>query len=128
MRIKIFHLRSPEEISSMVLLKMKSCDKGHPFFDSHFRQRYTQDCPFCVLPCCHVTVLKAREIDASSPKQESTLLSIALSKMVSVFALFGGQGSNEVYFDELQNLYDIYKPFVASFDQPHRRRSCAPSC
>ena len=57
-------------------------------------------------------VLKAREIDAS-PKQESALLAAALSKKVSVFALFGGQGTNEIYFDELQNLYDIYKPFVA---------------
>ena len=60
-------------------------------------------------------VLKAREIDAS-PKQESALLAAALSKKVSVFAPppFGNQGTNEVYFDELQNLYDIYKPFVAS--------------
>ena len=58
-------------------------------------------------------VLKAREIDAS-PKQESVLLAAALSKKVSVFAPFGNQGTNEVYFDELQNLYDIYKPFVAS--------------
>ena len=30
----------------------------------------------------------------------------------SVYALFGGQGTNEVYFDELQTLYDIYTPFV----------------
>jgi fatty acid synthase subunit alpha, fungi type len=33
----------------------------------------------------------------------------------SIFALFGGQGTNEVYFDELQNLYDIYTPYVAPF-------------
>jgi fatty acid synthase subunit alpha len=30
-------------------------------------------------------------------------------------AHFGGQGTNEVYFDELQSLYDIYKPFLLSF-------------
>lgn len=28
--------------------------------------------------------------------------------------LFGGQGTNEVYFDE-QALYDAYKPFVAPY-------------
>ena len=33
----------------------------------------------------------------------------------SVYALFGGQGINEVYFDELQTIYDIYKPFVKAF-------------
>ncbi|KAJ6624064.1 fatty acid synthase [Mycena sp. CBHHK59/15] len=37
------------------------------------------------------------------------------AEKASVFALFGGQGTNEVYFDELQSLYDIYKPFVSSF-------------
>ncbi|TFY80295.1 hypothetical protein EWM64_g3715 [Hericium alpestre] len=35
----------------------------------------------------------------------------------SVYALFGGQGINEIYFDELQNLYDTYTPFVAPFLQ-----------
>lgn len=34
---------------------------------------------------------------------------------VSVYALFGGQGINEVYFDELQKIYDIYKAFVEAF-------------
>lgn len=28
------------------------------------------------------------------------------------FAIFGGQGNNEVYFDELQGLYDTYRPLV----------------
>ncbi|KAF8206176.1 fatty acid synthase [Mycena galopus ATCC 62051] len=45
----------------------------------------------------------------------SALLTAAAAKKASVFALFGGQGTNEVYFDELQTLYDIYKPFVSSF-------------
>jgi fatty acid synthase subunit alpha len=49
----------------------------------------------------------------SQPK--SALLGDAASGKASVFALFGGQGTNEVYFDELQNLYDIYEPFVAPF-------------
>ena len=49
-----------------------------------------------------VAALKAQEIDISIPKQESALLSAVLSKKASIFALFGGQGTNEVYFDELQ--------------------------
>ena len=64
-----------------------------------------------------VAALKAQEINTSIPKQESALLAAALSKKASIFALFGGQGTNEVYFDELQNLYDIYKPFVSPFVQ-----------
>jgi len=64
-----------------------------------------------------IAALKAREIDASIPKQEPTPLAAVLSKKASIFALFGGQGTNEVYFDELQNLYDIYKPLVATFIQ-----------
>jgi fatty acid synthase subunit alpha len=33
----------------------------------------------------------------------------------SAYALFGGQGTNEVYFDELQALFDLYKSFVSSY-------------
>ena len=65
-----------------------------------------------------LATLKVREVDAPIPKQpESALLAAALSKKASVFALFGGQGTNEVYFDELQNLYELYTPFVAPFVQ-----------
>ena len=42
----------------------------------------------------------------------SALLTAAANSKASVYALFGGQGTNEVYFDELQSLYDIYKPYV----------------
>ena len=73
-----------------------------------------------------VAALKSREIDASIPKHESALFAAALSKKASVFALFGGQGTNEVYFDELQNLYDIYKPFVAPFVQSLTKDVLAP--
>lgn len=45
----------------------------------------------------------------------SLLLTTASQSKASVYALFGGQGANEVYFDELQSLYDIYKPYVAPF-------------
>ena len=49
----------------------------------------------------------------------SALLTAASSRKASIFALFGGQGTNEVYFDELQNLYEIYTPLS--------RRSCKRS-
>ncbi|KAI4523665.1 FabD/lysophospholipase-like protein, partial [Schizophyllum commune Loenen D] len=50
------------------------------------------------------------------PKQpQSALLTAAAEGSASVYAIFGGQGTNEVYFDELQALYDIYTPFVAAF-------------
>lgn len=45
----------------------------------------------------------------------SALLQVAEKGEAAIFALFGGQGTNEVYFDELQNLYDIYTPYVAPF-------------
>jgi fatty acid synthase subunit alpha len=44
----------------------------------------------------------------------SALLTAAKDGKAGIYALFGGQGANEVYFDELKALYDIYKPYVAS--------------
>ena len=43
------------------------------------------------------------------------LLSQASKSQAQVYALFGGQGANEVYFDELQSLFDIYQPYVEDF-------------
>jgi fatty acid synthase subunit alpha, fungi type len=43
------------------------------------------------------------------------LFSAAASGKASIYALVGGQGTNEVYFDELQFLYNSYKPFVEPF-------------
>jgi len=65
-----------------------------------------------------VSILRQSQYADSIPQQpESALLAASLSGKASTFALFGGQGTNEVYFDELQNLYDIYTPFVAPFLQ-----------
>ncbi|KAN0107491.1 hypothetical protein V8E52_010086 [Russula decolorans] len=44
-----------------------------------------------------------------------SLLTEALSGHTSIFTLFGGQGINEIYFDELQTLFDAYRPFVEPF-------------
>ena len=55
---------------------------------------------------------KVKNIPSSPP---SALLAAAQAGQASVYALFGGQGTNEVYFDELQYLYNTYKPLVESF-------------
>jgi hypothetical protein len=44
-----------------------------------------------------------------------SLLAEAFSGRASNFALFGGQGINEIDFDELQMLFDTYRPFVEPF-------------
>ena len=59
--------------------------------------------------------LKSQKVATIPVAPPSALLSAAADGNASVFALFGGQGTNEVYFDELQALYDTYKPFVTSF-------------
>lgn len=43
----------------------------------------------------------------------SALFTTAEDGEASVYALFGGQGTNEVYFDELQTLHDTYKSYVS---------------
>jgi fatty acid synthase subunit alpha, fungi type len=62
-----------------------------------------------------IAALQAQNVTNVPVNPRSALLSAAYSEKASIYALFGGQGTNEVYFDELQSLYDIYKPFVASF-------------
>ncbi|EKM73825.1 hypothetical protein AGABI1DRAFT_134019 [Agaricus bisporus var. burnettii JB137-S8] len=70
-----------------------------------------------VLSACYRTVAALENKASSSvPRQlESALLDAAKHGKASIFALFGGQGTNEVYFNELQSLYDIYQPYVAPF-------------
>ena len=62
-----------------------------------------------------VGTLQARGVQDIPRQPESALLTAAASGKASIFALFGGQGTNEVYLDELQGFYDIYKPFVDSY-------------
>lgn len=51
---------------------------------------------------------------ADIPKPPTSALFSASSEgEASIYALFGGQGTNEVYFDELQTLYDTYMPYVS---------------
>lgn len=62
-----------------------------------------------------VAVLEEQNVSDIPRSPSSALLNAAASQEASVYALFGGQGTNEVYFDELQNLYDIYTPYVEPF-------------
>jgi len=55
-----------------------------------------------------------------------SLFSHARSGEASVFALFGGQGVNEVYFDELQSLFDIYRPCMETFIETTTRAVLQP--
>ncbi|PWY99602.1 hypothetical protein BCV70DRAFT_109981 [Testicularia cyperi] len=40
------------------------------------------------------------------------LFSVSADNKAEVHAIFGGQGNNEVYFKELQTLFDTYRPLV----------------
>lgn len=62
-----------------------------------------------------LSALRERKIVDIPASPQSALLSAASQGEASIFALFGGQGTNEVYLDELQSLHGIYKPFVAPF-------------
>lgn len=62
-----------------------------------------------------IAVLESRKVENIPRGPTSALFTAASKKEASVYALFGGQGTNEVYFDELQSLYDIYRPYVHEF-------------
>ena len=69
-----------------------------------------------VLTSYYFALATLEEKGVSVPRAPaSALLEAAKDGQTSIYALFGGQGTNEVYFDELQTLYDVYKPYVAPF-------------
>ena len=51
-----------------------------------------------------LAALEAKNVSDIPRAPASALLSAATRGDASIYALFGGQGTNEVYFDELQNL------------------------
>ncbi len=61
-----------------------------------------------------LAALEAKSVSDIPRAPASALLSAASRRDASIYALFG-QGTNELYFDELQTLHDIYKSYVASF-------------
>ncbi|KAI0077780.1 fatty acid synthase [Panus rudis PR-1116 ss-1] len=62
-----------------------------------------------------LAALEATKVSDIPRAPPAALFAAAAKGDASVYALFGGQGTNEVYFDELQALYDTYKPYVANF-------------
>ncbi|KAG8905251.1 3-oxoacyl-[acyl-carrier-protein] synthase [Tulasnella sp. 403] len=60
-----------------------------------------------------LSILETRVPSTQIPRPSpSALFQAAAAGDASLYAIFGGQGTNEVYFDEFQVLYDIYKPYV----------------
>lgn len=60
-----------------------------------------------------LAALESRVAPAEVPRApQSALLKAAKSGNASIYGLFGGQGTNEVYFAELKGLYNIYKPYI----------------
>ncbi|CAE6460687.1 unnamed protein product [Rhizoctonia solani] len=62
-----------------------------------------------------ISALEAHVPDHVPRQPQSALLNAATSGEAEIYALFGGQGTNEVYFDELKSLYEIYKPYVHGY-------------
>lgn len=73
--------------------------------------RFQSQRPLLKLSLC----FKIKAWQKSPVDRKPAIFSAAAKGKASVFALFGGQGTNEVYFDDLQALYDIYKPFIAPY-------------
>ncbi|GAA6057216.1 hypothetical protein JCM3770_003265 [Rhodotorula araucariae] len=60
--------------------------------------------------------LEVAGLARSLPKQATpALLQKVAAGDAELYALFGGQGMNEVYFEELQTLYDLYTPLLLPF-------------
>ncbi|KAL7423454.1 hypothetical protein Q5752_001034 [Cryptotrichosporon argae] len=59
-------------------------------------------------------VARAAFGDAVQIAHPSALFQAAKEGNAELYGLFGGQGVNEFYFNELQSLYDIYTPFIDS--------------
>lgn len=62
-----------------------------------------------------LVALEIRNIPDIPRPPQSALLTASQEGDASIFALFGGQGTNDLVLDELQSLYDIYTPYVAPF-------------
>jgi len=106
----------------------KSCETGDNSHWGERHPRYPQQVPgkfrIVLLRKCanesqppnlhlpHAALEDANVADISCGPAPA-LLSAAAKGNTSIFALFGRQGNNEVYFDELQSLDGIYKSYVA---------------
>ncbi|KAF9644881.1 hypothetical protein BDM02DRAFT_3131492 [Thelephora ganbajun] len=64
-----------------------------------------------------LTTIKSSGITDIPHQPPSVLFAAAKDGNVLIYTIFGGQGTSEVYFDELQNLYNLYTPYIAPFIQ-----------
>lgn len=62
-----------------------------------------------------LSVLRHQANGAIVPTPKSSLLEKALSGDAVLYAVFGGQGINEVCFDELLEMYESYQDFVKDY-------------
>ncbi|KAF9490473.1 fatty acid synthetase alpha subunit [Pleurotus eryngii] len=89
------------------------------FVDSYLKTQEIHSLVAAYTPDTRKAVLqayfKALSASGATPASSSALLNAATNEKEQIYALFGGQGTNEVYFDELQSLYDTYTPYVKSF-------------
>ncbi|KAI0311286.1 acyl transferase domain-containing protein, partial [Amylostereum chailletii] len=77
---------------------------------------YDQDTRKTILTAYYAAYATLQVAGAPVPEIPTpSLFAEAKSGSASIYALFGGQGINEVYFDELQSLFDTYRPFVEAF-------------
>ncbi|GAA93988.1 uncharacterized protein L969DRAFT_81472 [Mixia osmundae IAM 14324] len=60
---------------------------------------------------------------AALSREPSSRLWQASSK-ANIYAVFGGQGTNEVYFEELQLIYDTYRPLVQDLIEQASQTLC----
>ena len=70
--------------------------------------------------------LQSNEIQGLPQLPTPSLFAQAKDGETSVYALSGGQGINEVYFDELQSLFDIYRAFVEDWVKVAVAESLSP--
>ncbi|TKY88280.1 hypothetical protein EX895_002632 [Sporisorium graminicola] len=66
--------------------------------------------------------LRQAEVQVSPPTP--LLLQHAHQGQAGLYAVFGGQGNNHGYFDELQTLFDTYRPFVEPLVAAVEARLC----
>ncbi|KAI5782751.1 acyl transferase domain-containing protein [Geopyxis carbonaria] len=72
------------------------------------------------IPSKRLDVVKhyyAARLAANRPLKthESALFRASVEKKAGIYAVFGGQGNTEEYFDELREIYTVYGPMVEEF-------------
>jgi fatty acid synthase subunit alpha, fungi type len=72
------------------------------------------------------SILKGILLAEKAPRPPRSALFTGAEGKAAIYGLFRGQGTSEVYFDELHNLFEIYKPYVGQLIK-HTSKIYAPS-